>query len=98
MIRIDFDTSRPDSWAHEMTTHHRWVETLRAHGVPCIGRLAISGVERGTLRFMHDGANATFEFFEPGEMAQGATLIQTHNADGVRVFKSGLNLDGEDLF
>lgn len=102
MIKVVFHSSpKLNSWAHEMLINRRWVEALRQHGVPCEGRLAFSGVKRGTLRACVQDNGTTFEFAEPGEPSGGTVFRATHTNDDCSVFMSGEHLakhEAEDLF
>lgn len=94
MIKIEFTAAWDVSWAHEMLRNAAWLNTMREHGIPVVGRLAFSGVERGTLRFDHDfGASTfTFVFAESGEPIRDAVFKLTQDRDGVRVFRAGQHL------
>jgi hypothetical protein len=92
MIRVEFTNSPAGAWAHEITTNAEWTRTLAKYGVPVIGRIAVSGVDRGMLETLHTTGNATFIFRETEEIGTTLKYKQTHTGKGYTVYMSGPHL------
>lgn len=94
MIRVEFKNNAKGAWSHEMTTNVGWCKVLREVGIPIIGRIAVSGVDRGILNVTVEPNRALFEFLDVEDITEApkGSARQTHNGPGYIVSMSGAHL------
>jgi hypothetical protein len=71
-----------------MTTNAVWTRTLAEHGVPVIGRIAVSGVDRGNLVVDCTPTLVTFSYFEDedDDLQSVNKGTKTHTGKGYTVY------------